>query len=673
MTRSILKSVALAVFLAAGAAPALAQGTAFTYQGQLTSDGLPVDSSADFEFRLFSTATGGSQLGSSVVRTAVSVTSGLFTTPVDFGVNQYTSNQALFLEIAVRNPAGSGSFVTLGSRQPLTPAPFSLATRGINVDAAGDVALLTGTDRRISVPTAPFNANGTNLAISAGNAATFGNAVDGGDLVLEAGRAFNATQSFVRPGDVFIRSGGNSISTNSAPNGGDIIMQTGGAFNAVTERMRVTQSGNVGIGIANPSAPLHVLSSTGGALRNTAVFSDGGFSTFRIAHPSSQVVALGGLNDHTLQIGGLGTSAFNPIMTITPFNSGGNVGIGTTTPANRLSVSGNADITGNVGIGTTTPQLPLHVRAPQVTTAAVLQVDTCGAPCGGPNYTEALRVINIAVAGGLPNGAGQVGIGMATAAAATATSTADAWIGTGFPSDPGNGSNDFIIATKTSPTALTNRVRVNGDNGNVGIGTDAPAARLHNVGTTRLDSTLQFGAPLQNGNTLSWSRFDGVAGATAAVLDISPATVANGSAFIINRNGSGVFLFQLDGVAAKIGGGAWSVLSDERSKTDIQPMTGTLDRLLQLKGHSYTYKPEFVENGRALPGVQVGLVAQEVEAIFPDWVTTGSDGLKQVTERSTTALMVEALRDLRTEKDREIESLKARLERLEAILTAQSK
>lgn len=575
MTRSILKSVALAVFLAAGAAPVLAQGTAFTYQGQLKSDGQPVDSSADFEFRLFTTAIGGSQLGSSVVQNGVSVTSGLFATPVDFGVNPYTSNQALFLEIAVRNPAGSGSFVTLGSRQPLTPAPFSLATRGINVNAAGDVALLTGIDRRISVANPPLNANGTNLTILAGNANSFGNATDGGDLVLEAGRAFNATQSFVRPGDVFIRSGGNSINASNAPNGGDIIMQTGGAFNAVTERMRVTQNGNVGIGSTSPRALLDVV------------------------RPQDTV---------------------------------------TNTPA------------------------------------GIMQVNTCGAPCGQPNYTEALRLINVGVAGGLPNGAGQVGIGMSPLAAATATSTADIWLGTGFPTDAGDGTNDFIIATKTSPTALTNRVRVNGDNGNVGIGTDAPAARLHNVGTTRIDDALQFG--VQNftgtaGSNARIYRFGAGGNGSNLYLDMTSTT---GSSFILQGNGNDRFSFDIGtGAALKTGGGAWGVLSDERTKTNIQTMTGTLDRLLQLKGHAYTYKPEFVEDGRALPGTQIGLVAQEVETVFPDWVTTGADGLKQVTERSTTALMVEALRDLRTEKDAEINDLKARLEKLEALLNAQSK
>ncbi len=39
----------------------------------------------------------------------------------------------------------------------------------------------------------------------------------------------------------------------------------------------------------------------------------------------------------------------------------GDVGIGTLTPANRLSVTGNADFTGSIGIGTTSPARKLHV------------------------------------------------------------------------------------------------------------------------------------------------------------------------------------------------------------------------------------------------------------------------------------------------------------------------
>jgi septal ring factor EnvC (AmiA/AmiB activator) len=84
--------------------------------------------------------------------------------------------------------------------------------------------------------------------------------------------------------------------------------------------------------------------------------------------------------------------------------------------------------------------------------------------------------------------------------------------------------------------------------------------------------------------------------------------------------------------------------------------------------------------------MQIGLLAQEVEAVFPDWVSTGPDGLKMVTERSTTAIMVEAMRDLRNEKDAQLaqrdamlaqrdaklEELAARMEKLEALLASQA-
>ncbi|HZV69299.1 MAG TPA: hypothetical protein VFG10_07140 [Saprospiraceae bacterium] len=45
------------------------------------------------------------------------------------------------------------------------------------------------------------------------------------------------------------------------------------------------------------------------------------------------------------------------------FISAQNVGIGTTTPANKLSVNGNADFTGNVGIGTTAPTGEFNVKS----------------------------------------------------------------------------------------------------------------------------------------------------------------------------------------------------------------------------------------------------------------------------------------------------------------------
>ncbi len=119
-----------------------------------------------------------------------------------------------------------------------------------------------------------------------------------------------------------------------------------------------------------------------------------------------------------------------------------------------------------------------------------------------------------------------------------------------------------------------------------------------------------------------------------------------------------------NGDAAKPGGGSWSALSDRRFKENIRPLTGALDRLLLLRGYTFDYTPEALERGLALPGQQIGLIAQEVEGVFPEWVGEDEDGTKYVTERGTTALFVEALREMRAETD----SLKKEVAELRALL-----
>ncbi|WP_322512443.1 tail fiber domain-containing protein [Chloroflexus sp.] len=101
-------------------------GTAFTYQGRLTGGGALVNGNCDFQFSLFNAAAGGTQIGSAQTKSAVNVSSGFFTIPdLNFGAGAF-DGQARWLEIAVRCPAGSGSFTTLNPRQTLTPVPYAL-------------------------------------------------------------------------------------------------------------------------------------------------------------------------------------------------------------------------------------------------------------------------------------------------------------------------------------------------------------------------------------------------------------------------------------------------------------------------------------------------------------------------------------------------------------------
>jgi hypothetical protein len=143
MLRKTMTGIALTLALAAGSASALAQPTAFTYQGQLKNAGAAVNTPTDIQYALFDSASGGTQIGSAVTRLNETVTNGLFTSEVDFGSSPFTTNAPRYLQISVRNPAGVGAFVPMGSRQLLSAAPYSLATRGLSVSDYNQVGIGT--------------------------------------------------------------------------------------------------------------------------------------------------------------------------------------------------------------------------------------------------------------------------------------------------------------------------------------------------------------------------------------------------------------------------------------------------------------------------------------------------------------------------------------------------
>jgi len=100
-----------------------AQGTVFTYQGFLKVSGNPANANYDFQFSLWTAASGGTQIGSTLTLTSVPVQNGLFTVSLDFGNVWDGSNR--YLQIAVR-PAGSGSYTTLSPRVKINPTPYAI-------------------------------------------------------------------------------------------------------------------------------------------------------------------------------------------------------------------------------------------------------------------------------------------------------------------------------------------------------------------------------------------------------------------------------------------------------------------------------------------------------------------------------------------------------------------
>lgn len=194
--------------------------------------------------------------------------------------------------------------------------------------------------------------------------------------------------------------------------------------------------------------------------------------------------------------------------------------------------------------------------------------------------------------------------------------------------------------------------------GRVGIGTTSPGMQLDVAGRMRVRA--------QAANTAGiW--FSGYGVADQAFVGMqSPKSVGfwgntgtpNWRLTVNTDNGD----LNITGNAFKPGGGAWTATSDLRLKKNIEPMKAPLDRLLRLRGVAFEWRePEKQGN---LTGVQMGLVAQEVEEVFPEWVSSNDDGYKVVTIRGFEALAIEALRELKTENH----GLKERCGALEAML-----
>ena len=121
-----MRSLTTALFvtlLGSTAAAQTALDTTFTYQGLLNKSGTPTTDTCDLEFDLFDALNSGSQVGSTVTKSSVSVTNGLFTVQLDFG-SQFDGNKR-WIEIGVQC-SGDGGFTTLAPRQELTVSPHSL-------------------------------------------------------------------------------------------------------------------------------------------------------------------------------------------------------------------------------------------------------------------------------------------------------------------------------------------------------------------------------------------------------------------------------------------------------------------------------------------------------------------------------------------------------------------
>lgn len=93
-----------------------------------------------------------------------------------------------------------------------------------------------------------------------------------------------------------------------------------------------------------------------------------------------------------------------------------------------------------------------------------------------------------------------------------------------------------------------------------------------------------------------------------------------------------------DGTLARAN--SWSTFSDERLKKNFQPIPDALEKILSLNGYYYQWKSGEDQSR------QVGVKAQEIEKVFPEVVSEGTDGIKSVSYSNLIAPVIEAIKQL---------------------------
>src|SRR6266568_3377913 len=199
----------IALLLSLSSGRALAQTTAFTYQGRLTDGGTPANGNYDLQFALWDSSSGGSQIGATQNFSNISVNSGFFSVTLDFGANAFPGANR-FLETSARL-SGASAFILLTPRQQITSTPYAVrsanatladtATNSTQLGGLGSSQYVLTNDSRLTDSRAPtagssnynISGNGTTggaLSASTVNAATQYNI--GGNRVLSVTGTNNA-------------------------------------------------------------------------------------------------------------------------------------------------------------------------------------------------------------------------------------------------------------------------------------------------------------------------------------------------------------------------------------------------------------------------------------------------------------------------------------------------
>lgn len=631
----------------------------FTYDGQLDDAGRPADGAYDIQLTAWAAAEGGNLLNPTVSFPGVQVSAGRFR--LEFGVPLQVQEQA-WLELAVRDAGSTQPYSLIGTRTKAISAPLIGQCWSATGDVGANPAIhFLGTTDAQPLVLRSNNVTGFRLLPAVSSVVS-----------VVGGAAANSVGPTVIGG--FVGGGGTPTATENNRVFDDFGTLPGGRSNTVGISDAATTNqrfATVGGGVNNLASAEAALVAGGTDNQATGFRATTGGGGFNIASNSGATVA-GGQNNRSTGVqatvsGGLNNLASGEQSTIAGGRDHIASGRGAAVGGGERNIATGANAT--IGGGTdnrATGDLATVVGG--VSNTASNLRSTVG---GGLSNC----------AGGIHSWAGGTGARVRTGTSdvsgttcAAVTSSGDSsgdegsFVWADFPGGPfeTRGPNQFLVRAS----------------GGMGLNTGDIPAFAELVIANKNSSSLLVELFMRSNSGLGMAlRVEPAASGTSANTYF---TTFDGVNFTdrLTINGNGDLIATAN--AFKPNGGSWAASSDARLKSDVQPLAGALDRLLRLNGVTYRYTHP--DPAKRPAGTHIGLIAQEVQKVFPDWVASDSEGYLTVGSQGMEALTVEALRELQAEtavlqaeKDLEIAALKAdnqalrtRLERIEQALLALS-